>query len=133
MKVAELMQTNLTIVRDDIMVAEAVTILADAKVHGVPVVDRSDRFVGVLSTSDVLEAAAEATNAKERERLFAGTVVRDIMTTHPQTVSPDDDVKQAALEMLYLDIHRLFVQYDGELVGVLSQSDVVRAVATAKI
>jgi signal-transduction protein with cAMP-binding, CBS, and nucleotidyltransferase domain len=35
--------------------------------------------------------------------------------------------------MLYLEVHRLFVVYDGQLVGVVSQSDIVRAVATAKI
>jgi CBS domain-containing protein len=55
------------------------------------------------------------------------------MTAHPQTAEPDDEVKEAAQRMLYLEVHRLFVVYDGELVGVISQSDIVRAVATAKI
>lgn len=127
------METDLVVVRDDRTICEAIVTLADARMHGVPVVDSSDRLVGVLSTSDVLEATAEAGSAEERERLFVEGLVRDIMTPRPQTIRPDDDVRQAAQEMLYLDIHRLFVEYEGELVGVISQSDVVRAVATAKI
>lgn len=133
MKVAELMTTDVTTVRDDMTVAEAVVILADAHVSGVPVVNTKGRLVGVLSTSDVLQAASECASALERERLFAGSLVREIMTTQPKTIGPDDDVKQAAQEMLYLDVHRLFVEYEGELVGVISQSDIVGAVATAKI
>ncbi len=133
MKVAELMTTDVTTVRDDMTVADAVVTLADAHVSGVPVVNAKGRLVGVLSTSDVLEAASECATAEERERLFGATLVRELMTTQPKSVSPDDDVKQAAQEMLYLDVHRLFVEYGGQLVGVISQSDIVGAVATAKI
>ncbi len=133
MKVAELMETNLKVVMDDTTVAEAVVTLADAHVSAMPVLDRQSRFVGVLSTTDVLQAEAEAANAEERERLFQDTLVREIMSTKPQTVEPDDDIKEVAQRMLYLDVHRLFVVYDGELVGVVSQSDIVRAVATAKL
>lgn len=133
MKVAELMETNLKVVMDDTTVAEAVVTLADAHVSAMPVLDHQSRFVGVLSTTDVLQAEAEAANAEERERLFQDTLVREIMSTKPQTVEPDDDIKEVAQRMLYLDVHRLFVVYDGELVGVVSQSDIVRAVATAKL
>ena len=42
-------------------------------------------------------------------------------------------VKEAAQQMLYLEVHRLFVEDDGRLVGVISQSDIVRAVALARI
>ena len=59
MKVAELMETNLKIVADDTTVAEAVVALADAHVTAVPVLDRRQHFLGVLSTTDVLEAEAE--------------------------------------------------------------------------
>lgn len=133
MHVAELMTTELTTVRDDTTVGDVVVALADAHVSAVPVVDAHGRLVGVVSTSDVLEAAAECGAAEEREALFGKTLAREIMSTQPRTIEPDDDVKQAAQEMLYLDVHRLFVEYDGELVGVISQSDIARALATAKI
>ena len=55
------------------------------------------------------------------------------MTPRPATIMPDAEIREAAQQMLYLEIHRLFVEEHGELVGVISQSDVVRAVALAKI
>jgi CBS domain-containing protein len=123
------MQTELAIVNQDVTVAEAIVSLADAHVHGVPVVNRRGRLVGVLSSSDILQSAAEG----EGERRFGEILVRDIMTTPPKTINPDQDVHQAAQEMLALDVHRLFVEKDGELVGVIAQSDIVRALATGRL
>ena len=133
MNVAELMETDLQVVPDDHTVAEAVVILAEGHIRGLPVVDRHNRMVGVLSTSDVLEAAAECADADERNALFERTIVAEVMTPRPKTISPEADVKEAAKQMLELEVHRLFVERGGELVGVISQSDIVRAVATAKI
>ncbi|MBI4501109.1 MAG: CBS domain-containing protein [Gemmatimonadetes bacterium] len=133
MKVSELMQTALTVVDGDTTVAEAVVILTDAHVSAVPVIDVHKRLVGVLSTTDILQAEAECASAEDRERLFEGTGVREIMTPRPVVIRPDADVREAAQQMLYLDIHRLFVEDKHELLGVISQSDVVRAVANAKI
>ena len=132
-KVAEVMTTDMTTVRDDMTVADAIVTLADAHVMGVPVLDAKEKFIGVLSTTDILEAASEADGPRAREALFANTLVKDIMTARPKTIAPDDSVRDAAQQMLYLEVHRLFVGYDGELVGVISQSDVVRAVATTTI
>ncbi len=133
MKVAEIMETDVKTVGEHMTVAEAVVVLADEHVQGVPVVNTKGYMVGVLSTSDILEAAAECESNRERDKLFEKTMVREIMTPRPKTIDPDADLKEAAQQMLYLEIHRLFVEYEGELVGVISQSDVVRAVATAKI
>jgi CBS domain-containing protein len=133
MIVKQLMQSDLRLVFDYQTVAEAVVMLAEEHIHGLPVVDRHDRLVGVLSTSDVLEAAAECAEADERNDLFEQTLVSEIMTSRPKTIRPDADAKEAAKQMLALDVHRLFVEVDGDLVGVISQSDIVRAVAIAKI
>jgi CBS domain-containing protein len=133
MRVADLMQTELESVAPDMTVAQAVIRLSDAHVHGVPVVDTGGQIVGVLTTTDVLNAAAETAGSEDRERLFDQTTVEEIMTPRPMTVDPDTDVKEAAQQMLYLEVHRLFVEHDGQLMGVISQSDIVRAVALARI
>ena len=133
MRISELMEQDVQMVQEDLTVAEAVVILAEGHIHGLPVVNRQNRMVGVLSTSDVLQAAAECADAEERNALFESTQVNEVMTPRPKTISPQADVKEAAKEMLKLEVHRLFVEQDGELVGVISQSDIVRAVATAKI
>ena len=132
MKVAELMRTDVRSVEPDATVVDVITTLADGHVSGLPVVDRRARLLGVISASDVVMALAEAGSRDERERVFA-TRVRDIMTTRPHVVPADTDVQEAARVMLYLEIHRLFVEEDGQLVGVISQTDIVAAVAAARI
>lgn len=132
MRVSDLMQSNLVTVPADGMVSEAVIALADSHVTGLPVVDAAGRLVGVLSTSDILTALAER-DPSEEAALFEGTLVRDLMTPKPMTIAPQASVREAAQQMLYANVHRLFVEQDGELLGVVSQSDVVRAVANARV
>jgi predicted transcriptional regulator len=42
-------------------------------------------------------------------------------------------VHEAARHMLYAEVRRLFVEEHGVLVGVISHTDIVRAVATGKL
>ena len=125
MKVAELMQTSLKTISADATIADAIVELTEAKVSALPVVDRFGRAVGVLSTREILKA--------ESEGFDDSRCVIEIMTAWPTTIDPDLEVRQAAREMLYLNVQRLFVEYDGALVGVISQTDIVGAVATAKV
>jgi acetoin utilization protein AcuB len=134
MKVADLMQRNVKTVRGDTSVGEVVVSLSDAHISGLPVVDGAGKVIGVLSTSDVLAAEAEAQDANERETLFENTTVRDIMTAKPFTIRPTADVREAAQQMLYAEVHRLFVaEGDGSIAGILTTTDIVRAVATGKL
>jgi CBS domain-containing protein len=133
MKVADVMVTELAVVDEDVTLAEAVVSLADAHVHGAPVLDRRGRLVGVLSSSDILQAAAESSAAESGERFLAQTMVRDMMTTPPRTIGPEEEVKVAAQKMLELDIHRLFVVRGSDMLGVISQSDIVRALAVGEL
>jgi len=133
MKVAELMRTDVKTVDIDATIGDAITALADGHVSALPVTDARGQVVGVVSTTDVLAAFSETTDPVARERLFDETPVRDIMTSRSRVIAPDADVLEAAREMLYLDVHRLFVEDAGRLVGVVSQTDIVAAVATAKI
>jgi CBS domain-containing membrane protein len=133
MKVAELMRTDVKTVDLDASVSEAITTLADVHVSALPVTDARGHIVGVLSTTDILSALSETTEPDMRERLIDETPVREVMTPRSRVIAPDADVLEAAKEMLYLDVHRLFVEDEGRLVGVISQTDIVAAVATAKI
>ncbi len=133
MKVAELMQTNLQSISTEATIAEAVVAFAHAQVSALPVRDRLGRAVGVVSTREILKAESACDSPVMRERLFEVTRVLEIMTPWPTTIDADLDVRQAAQEMLYLNVQRLFVEYDGALVGVISQTDIVGAVATAKV
>jgi CBS domain-containing protein len=108
-----------------------VGLLADSHVGGLAVVNGHGRLVGVISASDVLDAEAEA--GDDRERMLATTLVEDVMTRKTLTVAPEVDVREAALQMDYADVHRLFVEVGDELVGVISRSDIARAFASGKL
>jgi len=129
MKVAELMQRNVQSVRSEASVAEAILTLADAHISGVPVIDGSGKMIGVLSSSDVLSAEAEAEDAVARQTLLENTEVQEIMTRRAYTIAPTADVREAAQQMLYADVHRLFVTDADSVCGVISTTDIVRAVA----
>lgn len=133
MRVADLMVTDLKVAAPDTTVSDAIVTMSDFHISALPVVNQHGRLVGVLSTTDVLGTAAECGDAKERDRLFEETTVGELMTPRPATVGAESGVKIAAQQMLYLEVHRLFVEEQGRLVGVISQSDIVRGVATARI
>lgn len=133
MKVADIMQTTVETIGPDATVADAVTTIAEQHVSGLPVVDPRGHLIGVISSTDVLQLLSEVTDPERRGNILEATTVREIMTAKPVTVDPDADVHDAARQMLYGEIHRLFVEYDGALVGVVTQSDIVGVVAGAKL
>ncbi len=133
MKVAQLMRTALKTISADATVANAIAALTQSGVSALTVLDRFGRAVGVLSTREIRKAESASPGARERDRLFEETLVLEIMTPWPVTVAPDGDVRNAACEMLYLEAERLLVEEKGALVGVISQSDIVGAVATARV
>lgn len=133
MKVADLMQSDVTTIAPDASIAELVQTLADSRVSGLPVVSPAGRVIGVVSATDVLQTAAEQSDSDARSMMFERMTVRDIMTTTPLVIDPDADAREAAQHMLYTDVHRLFVEDSGRLVGVISQTDIAHAVGLRRL
>jgi CIC family chloride channel protein len=133
LRVVDLMQKDVQTIDEDAMVSDAILLLADGHVGGLPVLNGHRQLVGIISTTDILSAEAESGGGEALNRVATHTRVGDLMTPHPKTIAPDAPVKLAAQEMLYLDVRRLLVVEDSTLVGVISQSDIVRAVASGLI
>ena len=132
MLVADLMQTKVRSIAPDAPIAELVHALADAHVSGMPVVD-DDEVIGVVSAGDVLRAAAGANDEWEKPLTVSHETVRDLMTPKPYMIGPDVEAREAAKQMLYADVRRLFVEDGGRLVGVISQTDIAQAVGTGRL
>ena len=131
--VADVMTRNVVTVRIDATLREALTELATEHITGAAVIDGRGRLVGAISRSDIMEAEAEIEDPEAWGRHLAGTIVKDVMTSPALTIAPDAHIKEAALAMEYGDVHRLFVEENSSLVGVVSRSDVSRALATGKV
>ena len=133
MRIAQLMQTEVQTILPDAPVSDAATTLADARISALPVVDDGGGLVGVISATDILALEEETEGRTARETVLEKTAVRDIMTPEPLTISPDAEVSEAAQRMLEADVHRLIVIAEGRIVGVISATDIVRAVALKEL
>lgn len=120
--VADVMTREVFVLQGEVSLRDAIAYLATQHVSGAPVLDAKRKLIGTISSSDLLQAESEGAD------LDAGTVA-DVMTRRALTVSPGTELREAALAMEYGDVHRLFVEQAGELVGVISRSDVSRALA----
>jgi CBS domain-containing protein len=132
-RVRDLMQTHLKTIATDATIAEAVQALMTAGVSALPVLDRFRRAVGVLSTREILAAESRCQTSAARERLFESTLALEVMAPWPGVVSPQLPIREAAAAMLAQKVQRLFVEEEGVLRGVVSQTDIVNAVAAARI
>lgn len=121
--VADVMTREVFVLQGEVSLRDAIAYLATQHVSGAPVLDAKRKMIGTITSSDLLQAESEGAD------LDTGTVA-DVMTRRTLTVSPDTELREAALAMEYGDVHRLFVEQEGELVGVISRSDVSRALAT---
>jgi CBS domain-containing protein len=133
MRVAELMQTEVQSIPPDAVVGEVAIALAESRISALPVVDGLGQLIGVISATDILGLEEESESRKARAAVLQKTTVRDLMTPQPLTISPDAEVKEAARQMLDTDVHRLFVIADSRMVGVISTTDIMRAVAAGQL
>ena len=133
MRVAELMQTKVRVIAPDAPIVDLVHELADARVSGLPVVDESAHVIGVVSATDVLREAAGLADPRAKSHTLARETVRDIMTPNPRLIAPDADARDAAKLMLDAEVRRLFVEDQGRLVGVISQTDIAQAVGKGRL
>jgi len=133
MRIADLMHSDVKTLSEDDTLDQVIQALAEMHIGAMPVLNTEGRMVGIVSRSDVLELEAETPDRDERDRIFEQTVARDIMTVRPLALAPDADIRQAAQQMLYAGVHRIFVEEGGKLVGVLSQTDIIEAVANGRL
>ena len=116
MRVGDRMTPNPCVVRLGDSLATARTIMQANRFKHLPVVERK-RVLGVISDRDVRQHADNPDS----------TLVENAMTTDPVTISPDTSVEEAASLMLVRDIGCLPVTEHGGLVGIITSTDLLRA------
>ena len=102
-------------------VHEVVRTLIDKGVTGVPVADRDEVVVGMLTERECLRLL---THPSEELK-----TVGELMNTHVTTVEPDMDVAYVAgLFNKHPELRRFAVVQDGKLAGVITRKDILRAI-----
>lgn len=146
MMAAEVMTRTIISIGPDASVREAVRLMLDNRVSGLPVVDPGGRMVGILTEGDLLRRSEIGTDKHRRHWLeflmgpgrMAGDYVRthgrrveEIMTREVTGISPDTPLDEIVQLMERRHIKRLPVLAGEALVGIVTRADLLAALARA--
>ena len=109
--------------------AEALGLMQERKFRRLPVVEGGE-LVGIITDANLTSALqyyAGRFDKARQKRDFSAILVRNIMTPSPFTVRPDTSVAEAARLMQDRKIGGLPVVEKGRLVGIITESDIFRA------
>jgi CBS domain-containing protein len=122
-------QDPVTLEHDDILDL-ASDIMNLGRIRHLPILNKG-KVVGVLSQRNLFHSAVVAAlglDVKESRDLLKTIRVREVMSTPVITVSPDTGVKEAARIMVEKKIGCLPVMENESLVGLVTESDILRYV-----
>lgn len=137
MKVSEWMTRDPVYVTQGMSLRDAAQLMIEHRISSLPVLDPDGELMGILSKSDLLSAL----DLKHHDlaRTLAdflpgghphkkmGTVVDDVMTRRPVSISEHASVQDAAEKMDQHQVHQLVVTgADNRLGGMISRSDLIR-------
>ena len=128
MKIRQLMQSNVVTISEDSLAKDAYELMRSRRVRHLPVVNRDNQLVGIVSDRDILNVAVifETHPESPAEYLIDDKLkARDVMTAEPATVSPDHDLGQALDLVLGLAISGLPVIESGKVVGIVTNTDML--------
>jgi predicted transcriptional regulator len=120
-RIRKLMTSHPVWIESSANLLEAVRLMREHDVGGLPVCDSSGKVVGVISDRTVLMAWAKS-EPGEAHHVTAGSLVDG----NPVTVSPDDYASWALELMSVHRVRRLPVVQSGRLVGIITQTDLAR-------
>jgi len=143
MRVDEVMTTGVATVHADASISEAIGIMGQQHVSGLPVLDANEALVGMLTEGDLLRRVETGTETHRRAGwldivLGSGREavdyvrthsrhVEDLMTRDVVTATEDTPLDAVVALMEKRHVKRLPITRDGKLVGILSRADLVRA------
>jgi acetoin utilization protein AcuB len=130
MLVRERMTTHPVVVRPDLPVPDALSLMRERKVRRFPVLDSKDNLVGIVSDKDLLYASPSPTTSLsvwEIHFLLGQLKVEKVMAKEVMTVAEDTPLEDAARIMAEKKIGGLPVMRGKDLVGIITETDIFRS------
>jgi CBS domain-containing protein len=138
------MTTEIITISPEADISEAVKILLDKGVNGLPVVDSTGQLVGILCQSDLVRMQkslpipslftlldgfvpmSSSALLEAEVRRIAASKVSDAMSAKVVTIGPDMTIDEIAALMVDKKFHTLPVTNKGQLLGVVGKKDVIK-------
>ncbi len=118
LKAQDIMIEGVQIISPNDLIAAAKLKMMRANVGGLPVVD-GKRLVGIITHRDILLAGGEALGLK----------VEELMSKDLKVAEPDTSIMEITKIMADDGYQRIPVVKDGNLIGLVTQSTLIRALA----
>jgi CBS domain-containing protein len=115
----DIMRTDMITISPDHTLREAVQVLLDHRISGLPVVDGEGRLLGIISEFALLAIAYDPPSR--------AMPVREHMTRHVISVTPETPITKMADTFILHRIRRLPVVEDAKLLGVVSRRELLGA------
>ncbi|SMC46922.1 CBS domain-containing protein [Desulfocicer vacuolatum DSM 3385] len=140
----EIMEKKIISVTPDTDISQAVEILLNNHINGMPVVDENGALKGILCQSDLifqqknislppiltfLDGIIPLSSSKKMEqemKKMAASTVAQAMVTDPVTVTPDTPISDIAMLMVEKHFHTIPVVEEGKVVGIVGKEDVLK-------
>jgi CBS domain-containing protein len=116
--VEDVMIKNVITIEESASIKNAATKMAEANVGSI-VVTKNNESIGIVTERDFVQRYAA-------KGISLSSLVKDIMTLSLITADPNDTIWEAAELMKTHNIHKLPVIKDKKLVGIITNSDLVK-------
>jgi acetoin utilization protein AcuB len=129
MLVKERMTRNPIFIRPDTPVTEAQALMKREKIHHLPVLDKEEKLVGIVTEKDLLYASpsvATTLSVYEMTSLLAKLKVEKVMCREVVSIAEDVPLEEAARIMADRRIGGLPIVRGKSLVGMITESDLFR-------
>jgi acetoin utilization protein AcuB len=130
MVIRELMTGGLITVRPETSVQQARVLLVKERIRHLLVTGPRGVLAGIVTDRDIrlnLPSRATSLSAQEVAHLLSRLTVGEIMTRSVVTIGPDRPAREGAQLMLDHKVGALPVLDDGHLIGIITETDIVRA------
>ncbi|MBK7292880.1 MAG: CBS domain-containing protein [Holophagaceae bacterium] len=125
------MTKNPITIDQDASIIEAIHLMKEKGIRRLPVMAKG-QFTGLITErmiKDYTPGKATSLDTWEVHYLLSKTPVKDVMNSSPRTIRPEEDLATAAQAILDHKLYGLcVVDAKGELVGIMSVGDMLRAV-----
>lgn len=129
MLVRDRMTPNPVTITEDTTLKDALDLVRSRPFRHLPVVDEGGKLVGIVTEKSLVYASPRpelSLSVFEVDYLLRKTLVKQVMQRDLVTVSPDLPIEEAARVMVDHRIGCLPVLENGELIGIISDTDIFR-------